>query len=84
MSTYETIQGDTWDLIAYKLFGDEKYMENLIVANWELLDILVFSSGTVIKVPDLPDESDSDFPFWRQKDDDEEETGYEEEDGDEK
>ena len=84
MSTYETIQGDTWDLIAYKLFGDEKYMENLIVANWELLDILVFSSGTVINVPELPDESDSDLPFWRQEDDDdEEETGYEEEDGDE-
>lgn len=82
MSTYETIQGDTWDSIAYKLFGDEKYMENLIVANWPLLDILVFSSGTIINVPDLPDEIDSDLPFWRQEDDDEEETGYEEEDGD--
>lgn len=82
MSTYETIQGDTWDSIAYKLFGDEKYMENLIVANWPLLDILVFSSGTIINVPDLPDEIDSDLPFWRKEDDDEEETGYEEEDGD--
>ena len=32
-STYTTIQGDTWDLIAYKLYGEEKYMKNLIEAN---------------------------------------------------
>lgn len=37
-STYTTIQGDTWDLIAYKLYGEEKYMKNLIEANWPLLD----------------------------------------------
>ena len=34
-STYTTIQGDTWDLIAYKLYGEEKYMKNLIEANEE-------------------------------------------------
>lgn len=51
-TTYTTIQGDTWDLIAYKLYGSEKYMKNLIEANWPLLEVLVFSSGTVINVPD--------------------------------
>ena len=30
-STYTTIQGDTWDLIAYKLYGEEKYMKNLVL-----------------------------------------------------
>jgi phage tail protein X len=45
-STYTTIQGDTWDLIAYKLYGEEKYMKNLIEANWPLLDVLIFPSGT--------------------------------------
>ena len=25
-STYMTSQGDTWDLMAYDLYGDEKYM----------------------------------------------------------
>ena len=53
--TYTTIQGDTWDLIAYKLFE----------ANWPLLEVLVFSSGTVINVPDIPEDSDDDAPFWR-------------------
>ena len=65
-TTYTTIQGDTWDLISYKLFGSEKYMKNLIEANWPLLEVLVFSSGTVITVPDLPEHNDEDAPFWMQ------------------
>ncbi|MCI9388380.1 MAG: phage tail protein [Lachnospiraceae bacterium] len=67
-STYMTSQGDTWDLIAYDLYGAEKYMRYLIEANWPLLDILVFSSGTVINVPDIPEEADEDRPFWRDGD----------------
>lgn len=62
---YITEQGDTWDLIAYKLYGEERYMKNLIEANWPLLDILVFSAGTEITVPALPEERDGDLPFWR-------------------
>ena len=62
---YVTQQGDTWDLIAYKLYGEERRMKNLIEANWPLLDVLVFSSGTEITVPDLPEEKDADLPFWR-------------------
>lgn len=62
---YVTQQGDTWDLIAYKLFGEERRMKNLIEANWSLLDVLVFSAGTEITVPDLPEEVDADLPFWR-------------------
>nr|WP_325300165.1 tail protein X [uncultured Dysosmobacter sp.] len=69
---YTTIQGDTWDSIAFKLFGSEKYMKDLIEANWPLLEVLVFSSGTEITVPDIPDEIDADLPFWRTEDADEE------------
>ena len=64
-STYITKQGDTWDLMSYDIYGDEKYMRYLLEANWPLLDIMVFSSGTVINVPDLPEEADEDIPFWR-------------------
>lgn len=82
-TTYTTIQGDTWDLISFKLFGSEKYMKNLIEANWPLLETLVFSSGTVITVPDLPEESDEDAPFWRQTVDNSDEVIYEYAEGDE-
>ena len=67
-STYMTSQGDTWDLIAYDLYGDEKYMHYLIEANWPLLDTLVFSSGTKVIVPDIPEDADEDVPFWRDAD----------------
>ena len=67
-STYITSQGDTWDLMAYDLYGDEKYMRYLLEANWPLLDTLVFSSGTMIVVPDIPEDADEDVPFWRVSD----------------
>lgn len=79
-STYTTVQGDTWDLIAYKLYGEEKYMKYLIEANWTLLDVLIFSSGTVMTVPDLPEETDEDKPFWRSDTDEEEEIYFDTED----
>lgn len=73
MGSYTTVQGDTWDSIAYKLYGSEKYMKNLIEANWPLLESLVFSSGTVLLIPELPEEPDESMPFWR--------NGEEEDDG---
>lgn len=82
-TTYTTIQGDTWDMIAYKLFGSEKYMKNLIEANWQLLEVLVFSSGTVITVPDIPEDNDEDAPFWRQNIDNSSDMIYEYVEGDE-
>ena len=81
--TYTTIQGDTWDLIEYKLYGSEKYMKNLIEANWPLLEVLVFSSGTVINVPDIPEDSDEDAPFWRSNNDNSSDLIYDYVEGDE-
>lgn len=72
MDIFVTTQGDCWDLLAYELYGDEKYMQLLIEANWPLLEILVFPSGVEIFVPDMPDEEDEDSPFWRQEDDEDE------------
>lgn len=67
-STYTTIQGDTWDGIAYKLYGDEKYMKNLIEANWLYADTMVFSAGVELTVPEISDEEkdDDNLPIWRQ------------------
>ena len=70
--TYTTVQGDTWDKIAYDLYGDEAYMRYLIEANWEFLDLLVFPSGIVLNLPEIPDEPDEDWPEWRLDDDEDE------------
>lgn len=65
MKTYTTIQGDMWDSIAYKLYGDERYMCLLMQSNLELLDIFVFGAGTVLTVPELESGADADLPSWR-------------------
>ena len=64
--TYTTIQGDTWDGMAYALYGAEKYMHYLIMANLDYADVLIFSQGVELTVPDLPDEPSEDVPFWRE------------------
>ena len=81
-STYTTIQGDAWDLIAWKLWGDEKYMKWLIEANWRNIETLVFPAGVVLTVPDLPKEATDDKPFWRNDDSEEQDDYYEYSEGD--
>lgn len=79
MDIYVTSQGDTWDSIAYDLFGSEGYMGILMDANPDLLDVLVFSAGTIIYVPaEAQEETDEDMPFWRRDDGEEDEEEDEE------
>ena len=57
---YTTVQGDMWDSIAYQFYGDTKYIGLLFENNQDLLDIFVFSAGTKVYIPELPDEEDED------------------------
>lgn len=62
---YTTVQGDMWDSIAFKFYGDEKYISLLLQNNPELLDIFVFSAGTKVYIPEAPEEDEDDVPEWR-------------------
>lgn len=62
---YTTIQGDTWDLISYKVYGNEMYADRLMAANTKILDIFVFSAGTSIEVPEVEADTYDDLPPWR-------------------
>ena len=64
-ATYTTIQGETWDQIAYKVYGGEEYAAFLMANNYPFLDILVFSAGTVLNTPGLPEDEDGELPLWR-------------------
>lgn len=62
--TYTTISGDMWDLIAYKLWGDESLFPKLMEANRDHVETSVFSAGVDLTVPEL-DESDTAIsPPW--------------------
>lgn len=63
--TYTTIQGDTWDNIALAVYGSEKHADFLMQNNYPFLDILVFSSGTILNIPELPESKNQSLPAWR-------------------
>ena len=53
-STYTTMQGDMWDLIASRLWGRERLFHVLLDANPAHREVLVFDAGVVLTVPALP------------------------------
>ena len=65
-STYTTRQGDTWDLIAFQVYGDVKYTGWVMQHNFPSLDTLVFDAGVVLNTPALPEEDQlANVPIWR-------------------
>lgn len=67
MGTYMTIQGDTWDYIAFKLYGDAFMIKPLLDANTSYLDMVIFPSGMILNVPELAQSyfEDQNLPPWR-------------------
>ena len=66
MGEYQTIQGDTWDIIAVRVWGTESPTGVLIAANPAHAGTVIFPSNVKLNVPDLPDPEPSDnLPPWR-------------------
>lgn len=64
--TYTTQQGDAWDAIAYRVYGDTKHTGWLMQNNFPQLDVFVFDAGVVLQTPDLPTNDDTaNAPIWR-------------------
>ncbi len=63
--TYITVQGDMWDMIAYKTYGKEGYLHYLLEANEQYKDVAVFPQGITLVVPDVPDVTATTLPPWR-------------------
>lgn len=65
---YQTILGDTWDIIAKKVYGNELYADKLMQANRKYLNEFIFSAGITLECPEI--ESDAAklpeaYPEWR-------------------
>ena len=61
---YKTRSGDTWDIVAKEVYGDELYTSLLMANNQELLDYFIFPEGVLISLPEVPEE-ESLLPDWR-------------------
>ncbi len=61
---YETQLGETWDSIAYEVYGNEMRADFLMKNNPHLLGTVIFNAGTLVYCPEIPPEEDS-MPDWR-------------------
>lgn len=81
-STYTTVQGDTWDLIAYKTLGSEYLLPLLLEANQKYRKVVIFSGGIVLNIPEVDTDEATDRPEWLDDEDDDMEDNSGEETGD--
>lgn len=65
MKTYTTIQGDMWDMIAFKTLGDESYTSQLIEANPGYRKTVIFGAGVVLTLPEVEIQTAEDLPPWK-------------------
>lgn len=62
---YTTKSGDTWDQIAYTVYGSELKADWLMQANPEYIEFTRFDSGLVLSTPALPSEKSGTLPPWK-------------------
>lgn len=63
---YKTVQGDMWDSIAYKLYGDVNRVDVLIAANPQYRKIYIFSAGIELEIPDIEENmTPNGLPPWK-------------------
>lgn len=63
---YTTQKGDTFDIIAYKVYGNEELIAPIIKANQAHVETAVFDYGITLEIPDIEMTDDAaTLPPWR-------------------
>ncbi|MBQ6772550.1 MAG: tail protein X [Synergistaceae bacterium] len=68
MKTYRTIQGDTWDIIAYHVYetqGREKRLDALLESNPEYREYVIFPAGIILEIPEIDNTISESLPPWK-------------------
>ena len=66
MDTYVCAQGETFDGVSLKVYGDEKWTDLLLAANGKYAHLARFEGGEVLCVPE-DTEPPSTLPPWRRQ-----------------
>lgn len=64
---YRTVQGDMWDWIAYKVYGDESYLNVLLEYNQEYAHYVVLPAGIILNCPNVVFSNPTHLPPWRRQ-----------------
>ena len=51
--THITVEGDTFDALSLHYYDDEKMAHNIIQANPDYGDVLIFEAGVSLTIPDV-------------------------------
>ena len=63
---YTTKKGDTFDIIAYNLYGNAEAVTPIMDANPDYIKTAVFDYGVELDIPDLDTTTDAAYlPPWR-------------------
>lgn len=65
MTEYVTVQGDMWDIIAKKTVGSEYYMTELIDANPEHRETVIFPANVRLVIPEASTPVPKNLPPWK-------------------
>lgn len=65
MRKYKTLQGDTWDLIAFNKLGGEQYTHLLIEANWQYRNYVIFPANIMLNLPEITTPVSTLLPPWK-------------------
>jgi phage tail protein X len=62
---YETKQNDTWDVLAFDIYGSEKLAYLLLQANPQYIEMLNLPAGLKLTIPKTPKgKSNQPMPPW--------------------
>ncbi len=64
-NTIIAVRGETFDSLALKLYGQEKYAAELLAANMDTCHLLRFMGGEIINVPEVDTTNDDAVPPWK-------------------
>ena len=64
--THITVSGDTFDFLALRYYGEETLASEIIAANPDYCDVLIFDAGTALTIPDAETVTTPEtLPPWR-------------------
>lgn len=66
MREYITVEGDTFDSLALLFYDEEKLASEIIKANPDYCDVLIFEAGITLIIPDVSSVTFPEtLPPWR-------------------
>lgn len=65
MNKYITVQGDMWDSIAKKVYGDERHMNLLLQQNRDYRDYVIFPADIALQCPTVNMKKSRRMPPWK-------------------